>query len=213
MAILQESQHDDIRDILAAMEAPVTAHVWRRDDCDTCEVTYQLLDELAGLAPQLTTVLHDLDEETDLATTHGVDKAPAITLEGSRVFGVRYYGVPGGYEFASLLEDLVDASKTEVGLTAATREFLDGLTGDLHLQVFVTPTCPYCPGAVRLAHKMAFSSDKVSADAVAANEFPELSARFQVMGVPKTVVNDGAASFEGAMPEPMVVERLAGLRT
>ena len=77
----------------------------------------------------------------------------------------------------------------------------------MHLQVFVTPTCPYCPGAVRLAHQFAMETDHVTSDMVEATEFPELSVRHQVSGVPKTVANDRSAA-EGMMPEKEFLDRI-----
>jgi alkyl hydroperoxide reductase subunit AhpF len=79
-----------------------------------------------------------------------VDKIPAIILnnsddgradagqsEGSRV---RYYGIPAGYEFSSLIEDIIDLSRNQTELSAETKEALQELEEDLHIQVFVTPT-------------------------------------------------------------------------
>ncbi len=60
---------------------------------------------------------------------------------------------------------------------------------------------------MRLAHHLAIASDLIRGDCVEANEFPELSQRYQVMAVPKTVIND-RASFEGAVPEAQFVEQL-----
>src|SRR5690606_36762162 len=83
---------------------------------------------------------------------------------------------------------------------------------DVHLQVFVTPTCPYCPRAVVLAHAMAIASDRVRADMVEATEFPHLSMKYNVMGVPRTVIND-REFVEGAVPEYMLVDAIrAALR-
>ena len=70
------------------------------------------------------------------------------------------------------------------------------------LQVFVTPTCPYCPRAVLLAHQMAMENPQmIRAEGVEATEFPELANRFNVRGVPQTVINSGAGSLVGAAPE------------
>jgi glutaredoxin len=69
------------------------------------------------------------------------------------------------------------------------------------LQVFVTPTCPYCPQAVVLAHQMALESPMVEAEMVEAMEFPELSNQFGVSGVPQTTINSGAGTVIGAVPE------------
>jgi len=47
---------------------------------------------------------------------------------------------------------------------------------------------------------MSIASDRVRSECVEANEFPELSQRYQVMAVPKIVIND-RVEFEGAIPE------------
>jgi glutaredoxin len=75
------------------------------------------------------------------------------------------------------------------------------------MQVFVTPTCPYCPRAVILAHHMALVSDKVTADMVEAQEFPEMAQKYKVMGVPRTVINEKHHQ-EGAAPERMIIQLL-----
>ena len=54
---------------------------------------------------------------------------------------------------------------------------------------------------MRLAQHMAIASDKVRAECIEANEFPEISQRYRVMAVPKVVIND-RVEFEGAFPEP-----------
>jgi hypothetical protein len=54
---------------------------------------------------------------------------------------------------------------------------------------------------VRLAQHMSVASDRVRSTVIEATEFPELSRAYQVMGVPKVVIND-RVQFEGAVPEP-----------
>ena len=64
-----------------------------------------------------------------------------------------------------------------------------------------------------LANRMALASEHVHALTVEANEFPELSRRFGVSGVPRTVINRSGA-FVGALPEAQFVEttlKLAGV--
>jgi alkyl hydroperoxide reductase subunit AhpF len=107
----------------------------------------------------------------------------------------------------SLLEAIEMVSKGSSDLSAETREFLDSLDRDLHFQVFVTPTCPYCPGAVILAHALAMASDRVSADMVEVSEFPQLAVKYQVQGVPRTVINETIVQ-EGAAPEEMLISKL-----
>jgi glutaredoxin-like protein len=110
--------------------------------------------------------------------------------------------MPSGYEFSTLINDILAVSRRNSGLTETTREFLKQLNQPVHLQVFVTPSCPYCPRAVLLAHQMAMENPQmIRAEGVEATEFPELANRFNVRGVPQTVINSGAGIVVGAVPE------------
>lgn len=84
---------------------------------------------------------------------------------------------------------------------------MDRLQRPLHLQVFVTPTCPYCPRVALLAHRLAQASPRIRADMVEVLEFPDLAERYRVHGVPRTVINEVVA-IEGAVPEAVLVARL-----
>jgi glutaredoxin-like protein len=136
-----------------------------------------------------------------------VDKIPAVAVIGEDDYGIRFYGIPSGYEFTSLLESIRIAAAGQPDLGEETVEFLSSLSAPVHMQVFVTPTCPYCPQAVVLAHKMAAASPLVRADMVEAQEFPHLATKYQVMGVPRTVINE-TTHVEGAAPESMVLGKL-----
>lgn len=74
------------------------------------------------------------------AVEYRVDKAPAFALVGARDYGVRYYGLPHGYEASAFIADIVDVSRGTSDLSPATVAVLKLLDADLHLQVFVTPT-------------------------------------------------------------------------
>ena len=135
-----------------------------------------------------------------IAKQFNIDKIPATVIMGDKDYGIRFYGIPSGYEYSSLIECIMDVSRGKTSLSDKTREKLRAIDRDVHLQVFVTPTCPYCSISVRLAHQFAMESPFIRADMVEATEFPHLANRFNVMGVPRTVINN-AAFIEGAMPE------------
>ena len=181
-----------------------------RDGCQFCEQTRQLVEEVAALSPKIELELVDGLEDPRTRTL-GIDKLPAIALlrggAEPRDTGIRFYGIPSGYEFGTLVEDVLLVSRGEPDLAPATREWLDRLDEPLHLQVFVTPTCPYCPAAVLLAHRLALASPKVRADMVEAMEFPDLAERYRVMGVPRTVVDEQTA-VEGAVPEAHLLDQM-----
>lgn len=58
-----------------------------------------------------------------------------------------------------------------------------------------------------MAFQMAMENDNIKADAYEASEFPDVSMRYSVMAVPKTVINE-KNSVEGAVPETAMIEQL-----
>ena len=201
MKLIQDEHKPEIQKRLEAMLHPVKLiNFTQKFECDYCAETRQLMEELATLSDKLSVEVYDFEKDQEAVQRYQVDKIPATVVVGDRDYGVRFYGIPSGYEFSTLLDAIVMVSRRASGLSEETRRKLQALREPLHLQVFVTPTCPYCPRAVHLAHQFAMESDLVTADMVEATEFPELSQRYGVMGVPKTIANDRTAA-EGALPE------------
>ena len=181
--------------------------------CDYCEDTLKLIEEVTAISDKLNLSIYDIEQDAGLASQYKVDKAPGLVIagrDGDQLldYGVRYAGIPAGHEFSSLIHDLILVSGRDSGLNQETRDFLAGLEKPVLLQVFVTPTCPYCPRAVVLAHQMALESPMVEAEMVEATEFPELAQRHGVSGVPQTTINDGAGMVLGAVPEEHLVTEI-----
>lgn len=181
-------------------------------ECQYCTETRKIVEEVAALSDKVEAVIYDFVTDNAIAESYGIDKIPAIAIlgvqNGEEVdYGIRFYGIPSGYEFTSIIEDIVDVSKRESGLNAKTKKALAELTTPVHVQVFVTPTCPYCTQAVRLAHKFAMESALVRADMVEAIEFPFLANKYQVYGVPRTIINE-TEHQEGAVAEPIFLAKV-----
>ena len=171
------------------------------DACPSCADTESLLRELAATNDHLGLEVHDIAAEPMLAEEFEIERVPATLIAGPGAEGsLRVFGLPSGYEFATLLEDLIDVSSSADELSADAHQALDNLDREVHLQVFVTPTCPHCPSAARTAHKLAMASSRVTADVIVANDFPELAERYDVTAVPKVVIDD-ERGFVGALPE------------
>jgi glutaredoxin-like protein len=208
MGLIKDSDKEIIRKKLGKMRGEVTLVYFTQEmECDFCRETHELVQEISELSDKLKVEIYDFKQDTEAVRTYGIDKIPAIAVTGERDYGIRYYGIPAGYEFASLLEDVLMVSSGDSALSGETRKMLQRVKEPVHLQVFVTPTWPYCPTAVRLAHQMALESDWIRADMVEVTEFPHLAQKYQVMGVPRTVINEGHA-LEGAAPESMLARRL-----
>ncbi len=217
MSLIPARETQMLRDHFAKhLTAPVTIELFTQresrivlpvQECMTCKETRELLTEVAALSPLIQLEVHDFVAEEALARARGIDRIPSFTLRGAAKGHVRYLGIPSGYEFTSLIEDIVDVSRGTTSLAPKTKEALAGLTGDVQIKVFVTPTCPYCPAAARLAHQFAVESEHVTADVIEASEFPDLVQRYQIAGVPKTVVAE-SREFVGAQPEARLLEEV-----
>jgi glutaredoxin-like protein len=109
-------------------------------NCETCPDTERLIRALAALSERIKLDVLNPMIDKDAATKYKVELVPTIILEGDRDYGIRYWGIPAGYEFACLLEDIVSIGKRESGLTEASKELIRELTEPLDLKVFVTPT-------------------------------------------------------------------------
>jgi glutaredoxin-like protein len=215
MAFINEKDARVIRERLAKLLGPVTLVIFTQEfECEYCRQTRELAEEITGLsAGKVTMEVFDFVRDKAKADQMGIDQIPALAvLSGSgKDYGIRFFGIPAGYEFASLLESLEMVANGDSGLAAATREKLKALSSPLNLQVFVTPTCPYCPRAVLTAFRFAMESENVHASMVEATEFPHLANKYQVSGVPHTVIGDSPQAMIGAYPEAAAADMLVAV--
>jgi len=208
MPLLNNEIRQEVSKILADLPGPVRLVMFTQEfECEYCTETRQLVEEVAELSDRITAEIYDFQADRAKAEELGIDKIPAIAVIGAQDYGVRFYGIPSGYEFASFLHAIQSVAAGKPELSDATLRVVAGIQKPVHIQVFVTPTCPYCPQAVMLAHQLAIASPLIRADMVEAMEFPHLAVKYQVMGVPRTVINE-TVHIEGAAPESHVVAKL-----
>jgi glutaredoxin-like protein len=209
MAMISDKDKKAVGDRLSKLTGPVKLVIFTQDmECQFCKETRELAEEVAALSDKISVEVKDFLKADAEAKKLGVDKIPAIAVlgDGDKDYGIRFYGIPAGYEFMSLLESIEIVSKGESGLSANGKEKIKGLGKPVHLQVFVTPTCPYCPRAVVQAFRMAVESPNVTASMVEATEFPYLANKYQVSGVPHTVIGDSPQPMIGAYPEAAALD-------
>lgn len=202
--IIGEKNKAELKLILAKLKSPVRLLFFtRKEGSPACARQEELLRELCALTDRLKLEVHDMVLDGDTAINYRIDKTPATAVVGARDHGIRFYGLTGGYEFTSLLEAVLLVSSGRTDLNPQLEELVKKISKPVHLQVMTTLTCQYCPEMVRVAHEFAFLNGQIRADMVEASEFPELSRRHQVTGVPKTIVNE-THSFTGALPAAAV---------
>jgi glutaredoxin-like protein len=208
MAFLDEKIENEIREALGELPNAVRLVTFTQEfECQFCRETRQLIEEVAGIHDQISAEVYNFVVDKEEAEKYGIDKIPAVAVIGEKDFGIRFYGIPSGYEFSSLIESIKLASYGVPELSPAGLEYAQSIDKPVHLQVFVTPTCPYCPRAVVLGFNLALANDLIQADMVEATEFPHLSQKYGVMGVPRSVINE-EYHIEGAAPEPMVLDKI-----
>ncbi|RPI53614.1 MAG: glutaredoxin [Acidobacteria bacterium] len=168
--------------------------------CEMCAPTRRALEHIARENEHVTLETLNLVLDKEKAAEYGVDRVPAVIIAGPDGDRIRYYGAPLGNELPGFLEAIRMASAGETSLSDESRAQLETLTEPVHLQVFFTPSCVYCPHMISLANQAAIESPLVTSVAIDATEFPDLVRRYNVNGVPKTVIND-AVELMGAAPE------------
>ena len=176
-------------------------------ECLFCKETRQLLEEVSSLSDKIELQVFDFVADKKKAEEYGVEKIPGLVVRNETDYGIRFFGIPSGYEYMSLVEAIIDVSRGKTGLKEKTKEALRGIQKDIRIEVFVTPTCPYCTMAVRLAHQFAMESPRIKGEMVEATEFPHLAQKYNVFGVPKTAVN-GGHFIEGAVPEETFLQNV-----
>jgi len=174
-------------------------------ECRFCSDTRQLIQELTKLTDKIAIEVYDFLINADKAKQYGVDKIPALAIIGKKDYGVRIYGMPYGYELQTLIDAVINVSRGKTDLSDKTKDIIADINSPVHIQVFVTLTCPHCSVAASIAHKLAVESDMIRADVIDAAEFPHLAQRYSVMGVPKVVIN-GKVEFVGSFNEDLFAE-------
>lgn len=177
------------------------------NECRYCKEAEEIYTDVISLSDKLKLEIYELGKDKEIFDQYKIERIPTIVILGKNKGLVRYVGIPAGYEFTSFIEDIIDASKGEIDFKEDNIKKIEDIKDKVHIQVFVTPTCPYCPRAVRTAHKIAFLNENIVADMVEATEFPSLSDRYNVYAVPKIIIND-KIEFEGAIPEDEFVDEV-----
>jgi len=209
MAILDDYTRNEVLKRLKDVKTTVTL-VYFEKKTQLNDQIKSLLSEIASLSDKIKIEMHDLEKDREAAGRYNVTTGPVIIFKSENVKGdARFYGIPSGYEFSTFLEALKMAGG-ELKPDNKVKEFFDSSDG-VKLEVFVTPTCPHCPASAYVALKFAMLSSKVKGHVYEAMEFPEMASKYRVMGVPKTIVNDGKGEYVGGYPEDIAFIKIKSI--
>lgn len=203
MAIIEEGDKAYLSNLFSQKLKEKVNLIYIEGKSETAEQIKSLYEELSAIDSRINLVVYS--ESSKEAKFFKIEYAPTTIIGGDKIYNAKFIGAPLGYEFSALVDDIIDASNRETRLKQKTKDFIRSISEPIDIKVFVTPTCPYCPRAVRLAHQFAMENLKVNASMIESMEFPDLADKYSVMAVPKIVIND-KISFEGALPEEMFVD-------
>jgi glutaredoxin-like protein len=208
--LLNQEVSNQIKEYLEPMKNPITLVLFTEGDCQTCKETTQLLTEVSALSDKIS--LQEKALSSDEAKEYGITMVPSfVILDADGVYqGVKFNGIPAGHEINSFLAALMDMSGHDFGFDESIKARLKKINRKINIKVFVTLSCPHCPGAVTNAHRLAMSHPMIEGEMIEAQTFPDISNQFNVSGVPKIVI-DGTRELVGNQPIEAFLKELDAL--
>lgn len=141
MSILSHRDREAVKREFEKLVDPVKVTVFSQAvGSETSQQTEQLIKEVVELTDKVTVEVLNLVLDREKAEAYGVDRVPALVVEGTKDYGLRFFGLPAGYEFTNLIDAIVVASTGKPALSQETQAVLAGLTSPVHIKVFTTPT-------------------------------------------------------------------------
>ncbi len=210
MPLFDEKVSSQLKGILSGLKNPVKLAFFTQEiECSMCSETHQFLNEFCSLSDKLSLSVYDFVKDKNQAETYHVDKIPAIVvLDGAGSdTGIKFYGLPGGYEINSFITSLLETSGHKEELPDTIKSKIEAIKKDVHIQVFVTLSCPYCPAAVSAAHRLALESARIRADMIESSTFVPQAVKYGVQSVPMTVINE-TQKLVGAQPIEKLFEAI-----
>lgn len=165
--------------------------------------------ELTTISKKIKATFHQVGDKT--AKKYDITRSPTIMIQPEK-YHIWYTGAPFDEEGRSFIDAIILVSKNNSRLTQKSRKQLAELSEKRHIMVFVTLSCPYCPGQVINGFRAAVERpDLISAECIDASEHMKLSQQFDVGAVPHTVINEKNIS-KGLEPEEKFIEELINLK-
>lgn len=215
--LLDEKTSKQVKEILDKMNKNATINLFKSGNNETDQMIEQLYSELSELSEKLN--LKIFDHGNTIIKEFNVDESllPATVLSDETVNfnGIKFYGIPSGHEFGTLIQDIVSLSNNIIEISNDAQKEIEKIKDEVRVRVFITATCPHCPRAVYMAHQSSMVNSNISGEMIDANSFRDISVKHGVSSVPHTIIekrtDEGwkvTAEFVGAQPENTFIEEL-----
>ena len=200
-----------LHDTFKGLKEDVVIEVFTRKDENEAfnEATISLIKALAEITPKIKPTFHAIGDEH--SRKRMISRAPTTLLAPDK-YAIRYTGSPLGEEGRSFIVAIIMASTASVVLSEESLRRLSELKEQRAVQVFVSPTCPYCPQEVIYAISAAVARpDLVTAEIIEIFENQDLAEEKGIISVSQTFIN-GTLTSPGVEPEEFFIESLLTLK-
>lgn len=211
--LLNQEVQDQLRSIFSELKNNLRIVLFTSEEnCETCGDTLELITEISALSDKITLTTYDLKKDAAEAAKYDVTLSPSFVLldKDDQYKGVKFNGIPAGHEINSFISALLEMSGAESEVPQNLVERIAKIDKPVNIKVFVTLSCPHCPGAVQKAHKLAMMNKNIVGEMIEAQTFYELSEKFNVSGVPKIIIND-ELELVGNQPIERFLEQIEAL--
>jgi len=191
--LLNVEVKEQIKEFLSHMKNEVKFILFtQKGKCETCKETKLLLKEVSELNEKLSFVEKDINIDIEEKNLYGITLVPSFVLldNNNNYKGVKFNGIPAGHEINSFLTAILDMSGINYGFDPSLIDRIKKINKPVNIKVFVTLSCPHCPGAVVNAHRLAMLNENILSEMIEAQTFQELSVKYKVSGVPKIIINE-----------------------
>ena len=173
--------------------------------CPACENTASIVRELANITNKIKFEEISILEDQESAEHYNVTRAPTIIVQGH---GIRYTGAPIGLETAPFVYTIILASNKTSIFSGALASKMDAFR-KARIELIVTPTCPYCAQAALIENSLIMESGgKLTIEIVEAYENPDVARKYNVTGVPVTIIDGNPGKKMVGVPSLVNLERL-----
>ncbi|MEQ8199263.1 MAG: thioredoxin family protein [Clostridiaceae bacterium] len=192
MKILNEDLQRQLKDIITGLRGDVTIALFTDKDCSSYSETASYMEEVAALSDKIHLVKYDFRKDADKAAEYNVQMVPGIVLLDSKnnYKGIRFAGIPAGYEIKSFIEAMVEVSGAANQLPEDLAKRIEAVKNPIDIKVFVTLTCPRCSGAVQEAYELALMNKNIETEMIEAEAFPDLVDLYKISSVPEIIINN-----------------------
>ncbi len=193
MKMFNSEIENQLKEVFSKMVNDVTIALFTKEgECLTCEETRGYMQEVEALNDKIHLKEYDINKNQDLAKAYNVEMVPSIVIlnDKEEYLGIKFNGIPAGHEINSFVPAILEVSGNQSAVPENLQSRIDNISKPTNIKVFITLSCPHCPGAVQKAHKLALSNKFIDAEMIEAQTFNDISNKFNVSSVPKIVIND-----------------------